>query len=313
MSDLNLSPDEMPEDVRKAFEEELNSHGYSFQYAIAKAVNQLATENKSGYFCGATEFPVEVRNAGTRIDLLLHRTKMLSGHHWTFDSGRCFLVGECKRVNPAFGNWCFLKVPNFANNPQDFVSFQLIKKNSINDIWTQRTTGYGWGRDICHLGIEVKTDKKGDKYGKGKGEIEEAATQVCRGMNGFLNFLATHPQIIDRQRRLSPDADTSVAVLPVIFTTANLWVSDVDITSAVLTSGEIDFNAEDLTHTCTRRPWLIYQYRLSPGITHTLPPAEPAKTVIEALEHEFVRSIAIVNPEGLQEFLLHYSRIDFEV
>jgi hypothetical protein len=43
-----------------------------------------------------------------------------------------------------------------------------------------------------HFAVEAKTKNKGDEAGSGKGQIEEAAGQLCRGLNGLIDFFYKH-------------------------------------------------------------------------------------------------------------------------
>ncbi|MFZ1804688.1 MAG: hypothetical protein WAU05_12245, partial [Nitrospira sp.] len=83
-------------DVRKV----LGSHGYGFQYAVLRRAEELAAERRSKWVFEAAEFPVGTAESPTHIDFILRNA------HSTV-----YLVGECKRANPAHANWCFLKAP----------------------------------------------------------------------------------------------------------------------------------------------------------------------------------------------------------
>jgi len=74
--------------------------------------------------------------------------------------------------------------------------------------------------DFYQIAIEVKSDKTGDPSGNGRGAIEQAAGQVMRGSNGLIESLLKFSKLVDDPKGCD--------LIPVIFTTANLWVSNVD-------------------------------------------------------------------------------------
>jgi hypothetical protein len=67
----NLPSDE----IRNIFEKELNKHGDPFQYAVVEKMKSLADEDfrKSMWIFEATELPVRVNGADTRIDIVLKK------------------------------------------------------------------------------------------------------------------------------------------------------------------------------------------------------------------------------------------------
>src|SRR5205814_850189 len=120
-------------------------------------------------------------------------------------------------------------------------------------------------------------------------QIEEAATQVMRGLNGYIEMLSHNPQLISDP---SGQQDFIVRFLPVIFTTASLWMSSSDLATAELANGEIDLSKEKFEQV----PWLWYQYNVSPGLKHDREPVEKKKKVEDLMQDEYIRSIAIVGP-----------------
>jgi len=152
---------------------------------------------------------------------------------------------------------------------------------------------------IYHIGVEVKSvrpDDKGDSHDKGRGAIEDAATQICRGLNGMVESWVQKLGAIRNEMK--------TAFLPVIFTTAHLWVSDVDLSASELETGKINFT----NTTFVKKPWIIYQYHMTPNLKHLYPGSQQKYDSIgEFMESEYIRSIAIVNPAGIREFLTESS------
>lgn len=88
-----------------------------------------------------------------------------------------------------------------------------------------------------------------------------------------------------------------VRIVPVIFTTAQLFASSADLSSADLETGQVNIDAA-----FRGASWLWYQYHVSPGLKHTLEPLEKANAIEEYLKSEHIRSLAVVSPSGIEDF-----------
>ncbi|HEX8174102.1 MAG TPA: hypothetical protein VF543_03165 [Pyrinomonadaceae bacterium] len=284
------------ERIRKGFEKILNSHGYGFQYRIIELVSQLRRQDDplSAWLFEVAEFPVNI-GAGTRIDFILKRSR----RNDVEDKRPFYLLSECKRANPALSNWCFIRVP--YTKLTGYANCLILEAARLDE--TNRLTAAA--RVIPHtqeqfyeIAIEVKSDEKGDPNGEGRGVIEKASTQVLQGLNGMINFLKSHIYLMGEHR--------SAFFLPVIFTTAKLWVSNADLRSTDLLTGELDISQSEFKS----EPWVFYQYHQSPGLKHFASPEEQPQKLGEIMESEYVRTIAIVNAEGIENFLIWSSHLD---
>jgi hypothetical protein len=91
-----------------------------------------------------------------------------------------------------------------------------------------------------------------------------------------------------------------MSFLPVVVTTASLFVSDVDLTQAKIESGEIALEGNSIRE----KYWLYYNYPQSPGLKHSVPSRPKPDDFAEIMSNEYVRSIAVVNQAGLTDFLI---------
>jgi hypothetical protein len=132
--------------------------------------------------------------------------------------------------------------------------------------------------------------QQGDQRGGSRDAIENALTQVCRGFNGFLQFVASGHDILE--------PTPLIRAVPVIFTTAKLLVSSVDIGTADLQSGELQgsMNLEE-------RDWIWFDYAQSLGIMHSIVPKEPHFSLTEVFLSHFLQRVAIVSAPGINDFL----------
>ena len=282
------SSEHIPESEQQQarFAKAVNRQGYAFQNALLRQCVGLNESRKSSWSFEAAEFPVEVNGDGTRIDFVL----------WA-DQRPYWLLAECKRVNPALADWLFLRtsyVRRYARTEQ-IIAEQVAKDASGCcsadgvEIWNPHPHFVG------HRGFEVRTEKEGES-GSSRDAIEEAAGQVLRGLNGMVNHLTRQPTALGPGRRR--------ILLPVIFTTANLWVSDADLSNSDVRTGRIDPKALNPL----KVSYLFYQYHLSPGIKHGVGPSsiirEPfAGGLSLVLARSFIRTVAIVCADGVEDFL----------
>jgi hypothetical protein len=270
---------------KDAFRKALNRHGYGFQYAALKEAERLWQTGKSQWVPWVPEFPVEVQGSGTRIDFVLRH-----------ESGNCYLVAECKRANPATANWCFARawqpqLAEVARQSYAEVAYLFDGDDDGDGCETGLKVLVPSDR-IFQVAIEARTGKKGDEHAGGRGEIEDASTQVCRGLNGLIEMFYRRK---DRLLQLP----AWIGFVPTIFTTARLLTTDVDISTANLSSGEITAIPSDLSE----KDWLWYDYPQSPGLKHALPSESKSRDLREVVFHDYIRRIAIVGSDGLGPFL----------
>lgn len=264
-------------DVRKV----LGAHGYGFQHAVLRRADELAAEHRSKWVFEAAEFPVGTVESPTHIDFILRNA------HSTV-----YLVVECKRADPAHANWCFLKAPYTRRDSfETGLVFQEVVHQAETLVAAQPRTKYA-SLESTHLSFELRTGAKGEGSG-GRNAINDATTQVLRGSNGLLDHLFPDQRAYLGDRR-------NVVFVPVIFTTARLWVAKGDLGAADLTTGRLSEDWGELISV----PWLWYTYNQSLALRHSLPSANQTQlSLSETLHTEYSRTIAIVGSNGIDTFL----------
>ncbi len=282
---MTIADETYEQKLEKAFEKTLNRHGYGFQYSVLELASTLCNSNSSEWVFEAAEFPVQVQGEGTHIDFILrHRGNRLA---FAF-----YLLAECKRANPSLSNWCFARAPIVVRNRSRLPFF--IEHAHLSEDRTIYAFAENWesvSRDTYQIALEIKSDEKGDPGGPGRGVIKEALTQVCRGLNGMIEFLSKNVQILGNA--------TDAYFLPVIFTTAQLWASDVDLGSADIENGNIDLSKGNFD----KKQWIFYQYHVSPGLKHSFSPVDRPQRIGPLMESEYIRTIPIVTASGVEKFL----------
>ncbi len=271
------------EKISNGLKTTLDKHGFGFQYAVLRHANELSSQGKSYWSFECAEFPVVTKSETIHIDFVL-----------TTSSHRTYLVGECKRVDPAKGYWCFAHTPYTWRNPSNpqlfFDQFRWIEAKT----WNQETCRYFSQEKIYNLGFEQKTEEKGDGSSSGKDALNSAVTQVLRGSSGLINHF------FDRHHRKNEN-EGLIRIIPAIFTTAQLWVTEADIGSADMKTGLLSNN----TVTTSKVDWVWFNYNRSPLLSSEIEPGlrNTRINLSNELMNEFARTIAIIGPDGIDQFL----------
>ncbi len=276
-----------PMDLGQSFNKLLDSHGYGFQYSVLEIIKRLHQQGTSKWEFEASEFPVCVRDQDTRIDFVLKCTS-----EW-------LMVAECKRADPKFSNWCFVRAPSVKRNHG--VEMLMVDRVEVRGL-VVGVQGVGLKRKLdnvaYHIGFPLKSREPNGESSGSRNAIEEAAGQVCRGLNGLIELLLARP----------PDfIGNYAALLPVIFTTAKLWVSNCNLASANVEDGSITLPEGDLVEA----PWICYQYHVSPRLKHSRELLQHPSELAGALSAYYVRTIPIVNAAGIESFLTAFDPASF--
>lgn len=291
--------------LAQEFAKYLSTHGYGFQYAVIKYIKDLIGSNQIVMIDDfwrflMSEFPVKSEK-GTRIDFVLERAARSRSYK------RLFLVAECKRANPATANWCFVKSPyphRGVWGSTEYVHLECVKKTVVSDAFGGLIAGgvkANSDRQAYHLAFSLRTNEKGDESGQGgrQNEIEDAMGQALRGSNGFVMHLDRYPHLLEDKEQ--------VGILPVIFTTANLYTSDVKLDEAELATGKLTGG------NLTREAWVMCQYSMSPGLKHTGISGNAPGDLVELYQIEYIRTVPVVSVDGIHNFMAWVSSLEFEM
>ncbi len=292
---LELSPKER-DDITRGFENALNRHGFSFQHAVLKECERLCSKAASGWLFQVAEFPIEVRGKNTHIDFVL----TLERNEWHNSEAHpetpVYLIAECKRSDPALNRWCFARAPyvNRSGRSDHFIVERIIFDHDEQP-FRFRSGGAVLKKDagVYHIGLEIKSRAKGDGTGGGRSAIDDAITQAFVGSNGMVEHLF---RVSQANWQGHP---RGAVILPVVFTTARLFVSDIDIGSADLASGNIEMPADSLRE----EPWIPFQSHGSVGLKHKRDSIGESLSLGDVLNAEYVRTIPIVNARHIERFI----------
>lgn len=266
----------------------LNMHGHGFHYAVMRRAEQLSNERLSPWVFEAAEFPVVVGRDTTHIDFILRSR-----------SSRTYLVAECKRVDPARGRWCFAKAPLTRRNAHssEVVFDEFRYRGSTAGLMQEPRIRFTETRGPYYVGFELKTNQKGDGAPSPGSAINQAVTQVLRGTSGLINHLLEARRLV---QSLKNETETMFWFVPVILTTAELWVTETDLGDADLRTGDLPKEAVR----AKKVDWIWFTHNRSPMLRHGLQVGrKDPGTISEELVYGFTRSIAIVSSDGVDRFL----------
>lgn len=286
--------------VRKNFENQLRKDGFGFQYAVIEEISRLYNKDDSAFLPRFAEFPVEINNSNTHIDFILERIDKPSFRM----KNHFFLICECKKVNPGLSNWCFVR----ASFYRDEIFFDQIYLESLEILkeWKSKKTIFHQlspqNKMIFDIAFSVKSNIVGEGDAK---SANNAITQVLRGMNGFIEYLGKKENLL----RIEHGKSYTPRFFPVIFTTAELWSSTVELKNTDLISGNLNLPIESLTN----ESWMLFQYNQSPPIKHSISIQHKSNKIFDVAQTEFTRTIAIVNPKGIKDFFYWMSHFSANV
>ncbi len=282
--------------VSADLEKILNIHGFGFQYSVIKTARDLYDQQKCGWLLEASEIPVGNPGEQTHIDFVFE----LTAKSWD-ENRKAYLIGECKRVDPAKANWLFVKNPRkimYGTRIDSLIQIESIIPNlgsAVNPARAMTRTTHVQ-RGTFELGFESKTDAKGDGIGShDRSPINQALGQVFRAQKGFIGYL-------DRLRHdLRNDKLRKEAVfVPAIFTTAKLYTSNTQLDLADTATGKLPSGSVEAVQV----PWLWYNHNRFLDASPFIRDADKDR---DSYFGDFTRSVAIVSSSGLEEFM----KIDF--
>lgn len=278
-------------EIAAAFRRRLNSHGHAFQQAVLRHIQHLPpSPHGPPLRFQVAEFPVELHGDPMHVDFVL-------------EFGDHYLIGECKRADPALATWCFAVTPYVRREsraPYPVFSAPAVNPNApaiVDDMPHRMNTP-----DLVYqLAAELRTGDKGDGHTAGRAAIDQAVTQVSRAAGGWIELL-----VAEKQRLLTQQPKL---IVPAVFTTAKLFVTDADLSKADLHTGNLS------ALTVTPKTWVWFQVHLSRQLRPTLriTPLRDDPSPSGLLLHRHSRTVAIVNVDGIQHFLDTLCDEDFNV
>lgn len=268
----------------------LNEHGFLFQEKCAEVMQHNVNTTK--WRVHTTEYPVSIKERDSRVDIILRDESSTSYE--------IYAIVECKRVNPARGYWLF-------GNPLGTFSQPLLinlnakysKSGNYSIHYAQLKLPFD---DIATYLINnwwLDISKKGrkEKHSASPNPIEDAFKQVCIGVSGIV-------QELEHQCKKDPQK-LSTLFIPIVITSAPLYVAvydlkDVDLTSGSINQDKIYFGPRG--QKAEKMEWLLVDYGASRSISPERLDENVEGISPVALEEYHKRSIFVVNSEHIVKF-----------
>ena len=208
----------------------------------------------------------------------------------------CFVI-ECKRANEKIKNWVFLRNhqqdprwPTFVTSTGD--NFGNSQQLQINRNILFPALGYPEldRYDYCVNGLEINQNLSSVNRDQSE-KIYKPMAQVVHGSHAFETM---HPKIIEGIDYFRQDLGKLVLHLPVIVTTAELYLADFDPT--LVKEGDIQGGDLDIG---SPRSWISYEFPLPDHLSYGLNRPGGGRTVIGK------RTVFVVNFQSLTDFFVN--------
>lgn len=264
--------------LTEALRKQIDSHGHSFQLSLAAHLREESLQRNIFFRIEAEEVAVEAGDKPTHIDFVMSNF-----------AHTCWLVCECKRSDPAISNWCFARMSVVDRlGPTDVVA-EVVKRFPTHGGIRSRGTLVATHPEQYDIAHELRSDQVGDS-GSGRGALADALTQCVRHLNGYIRLLARDPSILK---------DAQVAtIVPVVFTTANLWATSDDLSKASLIDGRLSAQPSELQ----QKDWICYRFRQSTALRHEHGQSEPANRLADLVQRDSIRTVFVVRAEACTSF-----------
>lgn len=276
----------------------LNIHGVFFERACVNLIG-----NASNWHVISTNYPVEFpppngpwRGKESCLDILTRRE----------DASQVVDVFiECKKANPEFVNWIFFE-RTATTDPLKPSIVQTDNKQSegTNPAWSTSTMIINIKTDISVAtdAREVRGDyvkhKGGNKTKTSNASIQEAAYQVALAARAVISEESSLLRKAEMSREHPAPPWRRKSYVPVICTTAQLYIAKFDPNTVNIKSGEIDLDQATLVPTSN----ILYEYPLPKHLQHE--PAHRLDVLKSGSTDAFSRMhIFVVQSESLVEFL----------
>lgn len=214
------------------------------------------------------------------------------------------LTIECKKNNPELVNWVFFPKVVVPEGPW-FTVAQIVNRPRIEPQkgWQTETgvIALATNEPLTDEARETKSDyeksKLGQKTKTSNAAIQEAAFQVALARQAVFQEESSFSRSLGSSAE-PPETASKQFYVPVIVTTAKLFLCHFNADDIDSSTGEIDYTKATLTEV----PHLIYEYSLPKSLQHA--PADIIHVLNTNSLHQFTRlHILVVNSSAFAVFL----------
>jgi len=281
----------------------LNVHGGFFEQKVASIINDY---NPKKLFFITSEYPVRVAQEESRLDVLGFIPYSINPN----SGSGIYLTIECKKHNADFVDWVFF--PTIQNQlfGVDYSQCAFLKTYPYNneflvktkiELSKKRYTNKPISGDSREVRGTYKDVSNGIKTKTSNSSITEASYQVTLATHSIIN---EHIRLNDENIKHNQNSLFGVYIyVPVIVTTANLYLLDYKVDDIDTLTGEIAFDKTKLNPV----NWLWYEYPIPPHLQLDMEVDNSDKmTTINNLrnfDYAVRRNIMVVNSAKIEEAL----------
>ncbi len=162
------------------------------------------------------------------------------------------LPAECKKADPKLKHWVF--EPHRPTSIRDKPYFMFTKdgENSFKQGYNLPNLGYNTQEDYENC-VNVF------EFNEASGALSRNADKALRAYFAIKQANEAVPGIVEKIPSLSRRPAARNYIIPIVVTTANLWVTQYDPQDISKETGEIDATKLDLIP----KDWLLYHYPLA--------------------------------------------------
>ena len=184
--------------------------------------------------------------------LIINGTIDILADTWIDTAGISLILPvECKKADPKLKHWVF--EPHRSPLAQDMPLFMFTKEGE--NWFTQRY-------NLPSLGYKTDDDYENCvnvfEFNEDSGTLTRNADKALRAYYAIKQANEAIPGIIEKIPSLSRQPAARNFVMPIVVTTANLWITQYDPQDINKATGDIDSARLDLV----QRDWILYHYPL---------------------------------------------------
>jgi len=296
MNNDDMFPKDSTEDI---LFNSLNEQGYIFQ----EACKYELSKSNINWSVKASEYPVSIMGQDTKIDLVLQNNDI-------------FALVECKRADPVYTSWLFAELEpgkrnysicqvlsieclSSSSNTTKIINRKIEEKEFDVDAYIAKSFVEVKDHSI-HAGNKQINQMNGNSLRRNSNpqNIENAFGQVLRGLSAFA--------LEQLSQRFKSNETFRIFFIPIVVTTASLYLAHYKAQDISLTNGKIDRNNVvfgQQGNSLEKQNWVLVNYGASENIAlSSIPDGYVGTEPNELLKKYKMRSIFVVNSTHLTEF-----------
>ena len=261
----------------------LNIHGFTFKEEVLSQCKRFAECGKSRWAFEVAEFPVKVGKHETLIDFILKQGIRSRNYDY-------YILAIGEQTNPKIAGWCFSKsafIQRRTKTQKISMEYLCLEK----EVLKASVEPVGLNAELYNRAFAFFDDKNSNHDESAISTIENVFNRIIIGLNGIIDTIKLQECMLLNHKK--------IMFIPVIFTTATLWIKNAKCAEENVSSENLDDNIDEVT----RKDWIWYRHHLPQSYKHSVQSQNAIMDLKEILCNQYARCIAIVNQNGIEDFL----------